>query len=198
MFADALKMILAMALFFGAMYLYSWMPDILEARREKKREKLRLQKLANRETQILELQKLREEKFQTVKERRAKIKEHFEWLERMNKKIDQQAADNIRALAVAMVEKANSGHPGGPMGGGDFMHILYSEFFNYDPTDMEWIKDNMDKIPVGSKIFVVLAHFVGIITGMFVAAKISKTNMIPSYIVGAFMILATLFTIFMS
>ena len=56
----------------------------------------------------------------------------------MNKKIDQQSADNIRALAVAMVEKANSGHPGGPMGGADFMHILYSEFFNYDPSDMTW------------------------------------------------------------
>ncbi|WP_452226759.1 transketolase family protein [Lacinutrix cladophorae] len=56
----------------------------------------------------------------------------------MNKQIDQQAADNIRALAVAMVEKAKSGHPGGPMGGGDFMHILYSEFFNYDPSDMTW------------------------------------------------------------
>ena len=56
----------------------------------------------------------------------------------MNKKLDQQAADNIRALAVAMVEKANSGHPGGPMGGADFMHILYSEFFNYDPSDMTW------------------------------------------------------------
>lgn len=56
----------------------------------------------------------------------------------MNNKIDQQSADNIRALAVAMVEKANSGHPGGPMGGADFMHILYSEFFNYDPSDMAW------------------------------------------------------------
>jgi transketolase len=56
----------------------------------------------------------------------------------MNKRIDQQAADNIRALAVAMVEKANSGHPGGPMGGADFMHILYSEFFNFDPSDMTW------------------------------------------------------------
>lgn len=56
----------------------------------------------------------------------------------MNKQIDQQAADNIRALAVAMVEKAKSGHPGGPMGGADFMHILYSEFFNYDSSDMEW------------------------------------------------------------
>lgn len=56
----------------------------------------------------------------------------------MNQQIDQLAADNIRALAVAMVEKANSGHPGGPMGGADFMHILYSEFFNYDPADMHW------------------------------------------------------------
>jgi transketolase len=56
----------------------------------------------------------------------------------MNKKVDQRSADNIRALAVAMVERANSGHPGGPMGGADFMHILYSEFFNFDPKDMEW------------------------------------------------------------
>lgn len=56
----------------------------------------------------------------------------------MNSKIDQLAADNIRALAISMVEKANSGHPGGPMGGADYMHILYSEFFNYDPSDMRW------------------------------------------------------------
>lgn len=56
----------------------------------------------------------------------------------MNKELDQLAADNIRALAVAMVEKANSGHPGGPMGGADYMHILYTEFFNYDPSDMKW------------------------------------------------------------
>jgi transketolase len=56
----------------------------------------------------------------------------------MNKQINLQSADNIRALAVAMVEKANSGHPGGPMGGADFMHILYSDFLNYDPSDMTW------------------------------------------------------------
>ncbi len=56
----------------------------------------------------------------------------------MNQKTDNRSADNIRALAVAMVEKAKSGHPGGPMGGADYMHILYSEFFNYDPTDMYW------------------------------------------------------------
>lgn len=56
----------------------------------------------------------------------------------MSKELDQLSADNIRALAISMVEKAQSGHPGGPMGGADYMHILYSEFFNYDPSDMHW------------------------------------------------------------
>ncbi|PKB16470.1 transketolase [Flavobacterium sp. 5] len=56
----------------------------------------------------------------------------------MNQKIDQLAADNIRALAISMVEKANSGHPGGAMGGADFMHILYTEYLNFDPTQMDW------------------------------------------------------------
>lgn len=56
----------------------------------------------------------------------------------MNKSIDNLAADNIRAIAISMVEKANSGHPGGAMGGADFMHILYTEFLNYDPTEMDW------------------------------------------------------------
>lgn len=56
----------------------------------------------------------------------------------MNQKIDNLAADNSRALAISMVEKANSGHPGGAMGGADFLHILYSEFLNFDPTEMNW------------------------------------------------------------
>jgi len=54
------------------------------------------------------------------------------------KNLSLQAADNIRMLSAAMVEKANSGHPGGPMGGADFMHVLYSEFLNFDPDDMHW------------------------------------------------------------
>lgn len=65
------------------------------------------------------------------------------------------------------------------------------------PSDMEWLKNNMDKIPMGSKIFVVIAHFAGIIAGMFVAAKISKVSIIPSYIAGGLMLLATFATIFM-
>ena len=57
----------------------------------------------------------------------------------MNKSIEIKAADNIRILAASMVEKAKSGHPGGAMGGADFINILYTEFLNYDPSDMTWI-----------------------------------------------------------
>ena len=56
----------------------------------------------------------------------------------MSKSIQTRAADNIRILAASMVEKAKSGHPGGAMGGADFVNILYSEFLNYDPSDMSW------------------------------------------------------------
>ena len=56
----------------------------------------------------------------------------------MNNSIVNKAADNIRILSAAMVEKANSGHPGGAMGGADFVNILYTEFLNYDPMDPEW------------------------------------------------------------
>ena len=57
----------------------------------------------------------------------------------MNIDINQRAADNIRILAMAMVEKSKSGHPGGAMGGADFIHILFSEFLNFDPKDPAWI-----------------------------------------------------------
>jgi transketolase len=57
----------------------------------------------------------------------------------MNIDINQRAADNIRILAMAMVEKSKSGHPGGAMGGADFIHILFSEFLNFDPSDPSWI-----------------------------------------------------------
>ena len=53
-------------------------------------------------------------------------------------KIMNMAADNIRILAAAMVEKAKSGHPGGAMGGADFINTLYSEFLVYDPENPNW------------------------------------------------------------
>ena len=53
-------------------------------------------------------------------------------------KIMNMAADSIRILAAAMVEKAKSGHPGGAMGGADFINTLYSEFLVYDPENPNW------------------------------------------------------------
>lgn len=51
----------------------------------------------------------------------------------------QKGANNVRVLALSMVEKANSGHPGGAMGGADFAYILFSEYLEYSPSDPTWI-----------------------------------------------------------
>ncbi len=53
-------------------------------------------------------------------------------------KLMNRAADNIRILAASMVEKAKSGHPGGAMGGADFVNVLFSEFLVYDPENPRW------------------------------------------------------------
>ena len=55
-----------------------------------------------------------------------------------NKDLMNHAADNIRLLAVSMVEKAKSGHPGGAMGGADFINVLFSEFLVFDPDQPTW------------------------------------------------------------
>lgn len=55
-----------------------------------------------------------------------------------DKSIMNKAADNIRILAASMVEKAKSGHPGGAMGGADFINVLFSEFLVYDPENPSW------------------------------------------------------------
>lgn len=55
-----------------------------------------------------------------------------------DKNLMNKAADNIRILAASMVEKAKSGHPGGAMGGADFINVLFSEFLVYDPENPSW------------------------------------------------------------
>ena len=55
-----------------------------------------------------------------------------------SKELMTRAADNIRILAASMVEKAKSGHPGGAMGGADFINVLFSEFLVYDPENPTW------------------------------------------------------------
>lgn len=54
-------------------------------------------------------------------------------------KVMLHAADNIRILAASAVEKAKSGHPGGAMGGADFINVLYSEYLKYDPKNPSWV-----------------------------------------------------------
>ncbi|MBN9300327.1 MAG: transketolase, partial [Dysgonomonas mossii] len=49
-----------------------------------------------------------------------------------------KSADNIRILSASMVEKAKSGHPGGAMGGADFINVLFTEFLVYDPQNPTW------------------------------------------------------------
>ncbi|MDE6338460.1 MAG: transketolase [Muribaculaceae bacterium] len=56
----------------------------------------------------------------------------------MDKKIMNEAANNLRVLIAEMVEKSKSGHPGGAMGGADFINVLYSKFLVYDPEDPKW------------------------------------------------------------
>lgn len=53
-----------------------------------------------------------------------------------SKELMNKAADNIRILAASAVEKAKSGHPGGAMGGADFINVLFSEYLEYDPKNM--------------------------------------------------------------
>jgi transketolase len=53
--------------------------------------------------------------------------------------INRRSADNLRVLSVAMIERARSGHPGGAMGGADFINVLYSEFLEWDPDDPAWV-----------------------------------------------------------
>ena len=55
-----------------------------------------------------------------------------------NEQLMTRAANNIRILAASMVERAKSGHPGGAMGGADFINVLFSEFLIFDPNDPKW------------------------------------------------------------
>jgi transketolase len=81
----------------------------------------------------------------------------------MDNRKSTRAADNIRILSLAMVEKARSGHPGGAMGGADFINLLYTEFLNFNPDDMAWpFRDRffLDPGHMSPMIYSVL-HFVG-------------------------------------
>ena len=90
----------------------------------------------------------------------------------MTKNVNERAADNIRILSMAMVERANSGHPGGAMGGADFIHILFSEFLRFDPADPQWI--NRDRFFLDPGHMSPMLYSVLTLTGHFTVEDIMQ------------------------
>ena len=86
----------------------------------------------------------------------------------MDKSITLRSADNIRILSAAMVEKAASGHPGGAMGGADFINILYSEFLRFDPDDCAW--------PFRDRFFLDPGHMSAMLYSQLMISKISDSG----------------------
>jgi transketolase len=84
----------------------------------------------------------------------------------MNPKIIKRASNNLRILSAAMPEKAKSGHPGGAMGGVDFINVLFSEFLIFDPTDMTWINRDRFFLDPGhmSPMLYSILHMFGLYT----------------------------------
>jgi len=56
----------------------------------------------------------------------------------VDSRLAEEAVNTIKFLAVDAVEKANSGHPGLPMGAADMAYVLWSRFLRYDPLAPEW------------------------------------------------------------
>jgi transketolase len=90
----------------------------------------------------------------------------------MNIDINKRAADNIRILSMAMVEKSKSGHPGGAMGGADFIHILYSEFLNFDPSDPTWI--NRDRFFLDPGHMSAMLYSILTLTGLYDVSELKN------------------------
>ncbi len=83
-----------------------------------------------------------------------------------------KAADNLRILIAAMVEKAKSGHPGGAMGGADFANILFSKYMVYDPENPTWIARDrffLDPGHISPMLYGVLA-----MTGRYTMAELEQ------------------------
>lgn len=87
-------------------------------------------------------------------------------------KLMTRAADNIRILAASMVEKANSGHPGGAMGGADFINVLFSEFLVYDPQNPRW--EGRDRFFLDPGHMSPMLYSVLALTGKYTMAELAQ------------------------
>ena len=87
-------------------------------------------------------------------------------------KLMNRAADNVRILAASMVEKANSGHPGGAMGGADFVNVLFSEFLEYDPENPRW--EGRDRFFLDPGHMSPMLYSVLALTGKYTLSELSQ------------------------
>ena len=87
-------------------------------------------------------------------------------------KLMNRAADNIRILAASMVEKANSGHPGGAMGGADFVNVLFSEFLVYEPQNPRW--EGRDRFFLDPGHMSPMLYSVLALTGKYTLAELAQ------------------------
>ena len=87
-------------------------------------------------------------------------------------KLMNRAADNIRILAASMVEKAKSGHPGGAMGGADFVNVLFSEFLVYDPQNPRW--EGRDRFFLDPGHMSPMLYSVLALTGKYTLAELAQ------------------------
>jgi transketolase len=63
--------------------------------------------------------------------------------------LDQVAINTIRTLAIDSIEKANSGHPGTPMGAAPTAYALWQRILRYDPERPGWF--NRDRFVLSSR-----------------------------------------------
>ena len=76
---------------------------------------------------------------------------------------NRQLANAIRALAMDAVQKANSGHPGMPMGMADVATVLFRDFLKFDPTNPTWADRDRFILSAGhgSMLLYALAYLTG-------------------------------------
>ena len=77
--------------------------------------------------------------------------------------LDHSSINTIRFLSVDAVQKANSGHPGLPLGAAPMAYILWTRFFQHNPTNPRWF--NRDRFVLsaghGSMLLYSLLHLTG-------------------------------------
>ncbi len=81
----------------------------------------------------------------------------------MHTELDQLCVDTIRTLAIDSIQKANSGHPGMPMGMADSAYVLWTQFLKHNPADPSW--PDRDRFVLsaghGSMLLYSLLHLTG-------------------------------------